>query len=367
MKIFIDAHVFDACMQGSRTYIHGLYRELIVDNRDILFFFGAYKINGLKEEFGEHPNVRFVKYFTKNKFIRLAFNIPFILIKYKIDISHFQYITPIIKVSKEIVTIHDVLFLDFPGLFPWSYRLQNKFLFKRSARRADYILTVSGYSQKRISHHFKIKEERIHIIPDGISEEFFKKNEELPDVRLKYDLVKYLLYVSRIEPRKNHLTLLKVFVEMNLWNEGYKLVFIGSKSLNVKSFYSYLNSLPEEILKSVIIIGSSKGNELKSFYQNCSLFIYPSIAEGFGIPPLEAIASYAPVLCSKSTAMSDFSFLGESLFDPESMDELKNKISIYLKTGMTGTAEKAEFIRKNYNWKNSAAIYSKVIFRDDKN
>jgi glycosyltransferase involved in cell wall biosynthesis len=361
-RLFVDAHIFDDPLQGTRTYLKELYIELIHLNHSVNFFFGAFDAQQLKREFGEHENVRFIKFNSRNKFLRLIFIIPFIIIKYKIDISHFQYISPLFRFSKEILTTHDILFMDFADLFPYSYRKLNKFLFRRSARRADYLLTVSDYSRNRIAEHFMIKEENIHVITNGVNIDFFDPVGELPDVKSKFNLDKYILYVSRIEPRKNHLLLLKAFVEIGLWKDGIKLVFIGSKTLPTPLFESYLEKLPEKIRSSVLLINESYGNELKSFYRNSSLFVYPSLAEGFGIPPLEAIASGVPVLCSNSTAMSDFNFLHEWQFSPYSVEELKEKIIKSLYSETWDIIDAQEYIKQNYNWKNSADRFADIIF-----
>jgi glycosyltransferase involved in cell wall biosynthesis len=363
IRLFVDSHVFDDSLQGSRTYIKGLYNELIKSDLNIEFYFGAFDIENLENEFGKHENVRYIKYHTRNKFIRLAIDIPYNILKYRIDIAHFQYISPLFKFSKEILTIHDVLFLDFPDLFPAGYRLRNKVLFRGSARKADYLLTVSEYSRQRISEHFGIKTEDIHIIPNGISDDYFNYYRKLPDIKTKYGLNMYMLYVSRIEPRKNHVLLLKAFEELELWKKGYKLVLIGNKALASPLFESCFRQLPDIVSKSVLVIDGSYGDELKSFYRNCSLFIYPSLAEGFGIPPLEAVASQVPVLCANTTAMSDFSFLGNGLFNPQSISELKEKINLFLDDGKKDFRSESEYVRTRYNWRNSASAFVKIILK----
>jgi glycosyltransferase involved in cell wall biosynthesis len=364
MNLFIDAHLFDSPPEGSRTYIKGLYSELIEKNPSIYFYFAAFNTQELRDQFGVRENVKYLKYFSRNKFLRLVLNIPFLIVKNNIDLAHYQYITPLIKCSREIVTIHDLLFLDFPELFPSSYRIRNRFLFKRSAFRADFLLTVSEYSKKSISRHFNIREDKVHVIPNGISDEFFERDKPLPDIKIKYSLEKYILYVSRIEPRKNHFTLLKAFTELNLWQKGFKLVFVGRESIKSPELDKYLNNLPSNIRESVIKIESSQGNELMSFYRNCSLFVYPSFGEGFGIPPLEAAASEVPVLCSDSTAMNDFNFLVNSLFNPASLEDLKEKMMKILNGEENDLKGRMEFIKTNYNWSKSALRFSELILHD---
>ena len=136
------------------------------------------------------------------------------------------------------MTVHDLLFLDFPQYFPLSYRLKNGFMFWKSARRADVLLTVSEYSKDEIYRHFKIAKNKIGVTFNGV----LLPEKDLPktEVRERLGLRKYILTVSRIEPRKNHISLLKAFVEMKLYNDGYKLVFVGGYDWSNREFDDYL-------------------------------------------------------------------------------------------------------------------------------
>jgi glycosyltransferase involved in cell wall biosynthesis len=360
-RLFIDGHIFDDPLQGSRTYLLGIYSELIKKSSSVDFFFGAYNIDNIRREFGVTDNVHYIKYRTRNRFFRLGLEIPFLILKFKIEISHFQYISPLFKLSKEIVTIHDVLFLDYPHLFPFQFRLKNKILFKLSAKRADILLTVSEYSKDRISKHLMIEKNHIYVIANAVSEDFFKPEGELPDVKSEYHIDNYLLYVSRFEPRKNQLMLLKAFVELKLWSNNYMLVFIGSQAIPYPAFERYRENLPDYIKKSILLVNESYGNELKSFYRNCLLFVYPSFGEGFGIPPLEAVASNVSAICSNSTAMSDYKFLGDRLFNPDSPDELKEKLMKYLKDISGYKNHEVDYVRENFRWSDRADKFSELL------
>lgn len=364
MNLFVDSHVFDGILQGSRTYLKELNTELIRQFPSVNFFFGAYDIQNLEKEFGKHENVRYLRYRVRNKYFRMLFDIPYLILKYKIDIAHYQYISPVFRFSKEIVTIHDVLFLDFPDMFTTLFRVTNKFLFRKSARRADFVLTVSEYSRQRIAEHLGIQLENIHVISNGVNEGFFLPVGELPDIREKFNLDKYLLYVSRIEPRKNHVLLLRAFVDLRLWEKGYSLVFIGSVTQKAPMLDNYLKTLSPEIKKAVRFIDGSFGNELKAFYRSCDLFVYPSLAEGFGIPPLEAFASGVPLLCSNTTSLSEFGFLKDSFFNPFSLEDLKDKITQKLNEVKCVNESGIKFIKSNFSWKKSAKDFGTLILND---
>lgn len=360
MNILIDAHVFDETHQGSRTYLKGLYQELVKLLPEISFFFAAYNFETIRTEIGNYPNVHFVQ-LKRGKYLRLLVEMPYLIWKHKIDFAHFQYISPPLKNCKSIVTVHDVLFKDFKSLFPIKYRIINDFLFRLSARRANLLLTVSEYSGERIALHYKIPVARIGITPNGISQEFFANelSGQKTEIREKYNLDRYILYVSRIEPRKNHLMLLKAFSELRLWERNYKLVCIGKKDFSFSDIDLFLNTCLGECKRNILLLQDIDASELVTFYKNASLFIYPSIAEGFGIPPIEAVAAATPTLCSNSTAMSDFAFLGNDLFDPYNLDELKAKILDKLSkpADLSRTAILKQIVAEKYSWSSSARSF----------
>ena len=359
IKLFVDAHWFDDSFQSTAVFIKGLYSEIAADSRFELYM-GAVNLENLKKEFN-NSEINYLQYTSHSKYYRLAIDIPRLIRKHKIDIAHYQYTSPLIKNTKEIVTIHDLLFLDFTNLFPWHYRTVKNFLFSRSAKRADLITTVSNYSFNAIVKHYNISQHKMLLTPNGVSKDFFRdfNRTPLPDIKSKYNLETYILYVSRIEPRKNHITLLKAYVESEIWKTDTKLVLIGREDIAVKEFDHYLNELPGNIRKNVIQLQNIAFEELMSFYQKAALFVYPSIAEGFGIPPLEAAALKTKTLCSNTTAMSDFVFFENDLFTPLDIGALSSKMIAKLKADDLGRREYlSRYIFDNYNWKLIASNFT---------
>lgn len=359
MKLLVDCHVFDGKFQGTRTYLQGLY-SCMISYKDIDFYFAARDTNNIKNVFGEAENIHYVKMRSSGSVKRLAVEIPKIIKRYNIAYAHFQYISPLIKYCKEIVTIHDLLFMDYPQYFPLSYRIKNKYMFKRSAKRADILLTVSEYSKNEIVRHFQIDSNRIAVTPNAVLPILSDMKQE--DVRKKWNLDKYILTVGRVEPRKNFLTLLKAFVELKLYEKEYKLVIIGTPDLAYTEFYDYYTSLAGDI-KNAVIMDRASFPELVSLYKNASLFVFPSLAEGFGIPPLEAIEYGCPLLCSNVTAMAEFGLPNEIMFNPNDIEELKLKMTNVL-NGLCHQID-VEVLGSKYTWARSAEIlYQMIISRE---
>lgn len=359
MNLFIDAHLFDGPGQGTKTYLKGLYGSLIKNNTDTQFFLASSKPDRLASEFPESQNVHYIQYSSTNKYVRLSWGIPMKIRKYNIDVAHFQYISPAIKSCYEVLTIHDLLFMDFPDHFPSKYKFTRNYLFERSARRADCITTVSAYSKETLVRHYKIAEDKIAVTPNGVLDLYWENQERLIDIRTKYGVSQFILYVSRFEPRKNQVGLLRAYCKLKLWKEQIQVVFIGSLGIASVEFTKLYNSLDQKIRSQIIILEDINFEELKAFYSTCLLFVYPSFAEGFGIPPLEAAVCGANVICSNTTAMSEFDFFEDQLFDPHNEKEVQDKITYFLNHPPHPDKKRLvrELIRKRYNWELSAEIF----------
>ena len=364
VKIFVDAHVFDDEYQGTRTFIRGLYSVIAYENQFQLYF-AAKNIENLKYELREicdFSNVHFLQLKSNNKFTRLLFEIPRLIKVNEIDFAHFQYIVPPIKNCKYIVTIHDLLFMDYKREFSLFYRLSKRFLFKYAALRSEFVTTVSNYSRDAIKKHFHINKP-ITVIPNGVSESYFKRVEKQISVQYiqeKYKMTHYLLYVSRFEPRKNHYCLLKSYLDLKLYEQDYHLVLLGHKSMGNPGFENLYNIQSDAIKQKIFIHDKITNEDLFHFYNGASLFVYPSIAEGFGIPPLEAGAVKTPVICSNTSAMNEFDFFEQNHIDPTNTELLKKRIKAYLEESER-SHEKLNrisyLIREKYNWSNSASIF----------
>lgn len=351
-SIFVDCHVFDGGYQGSRTYIKGLYSSLIPMVPTIRFYLAAVDIENLKRNFGEYGNVTYLRYNSHNKYYRMLFDIPRMIKKHRIQWGHFQYMLPALKLCNEITTIHDVLFLDFPQYFSFKYRFVFNWLFKKAANRSELLLTVSEYSKDRIAYYYSINKSHIHITPNGI-----------PAMKLEESTTKnFILYVSRIEARKNHVGLIKAYVNSKLFVEGIKLIIAGRKSSEVPTLDAYVASLPQKI-RTNIIFCTPTDKELRDLYSSCKLFVYPSLAEGFGIPPLEAALYRKPVLCANATAMEEFRDLGFYMFDPNSDKEFSDKLFqlSHLNFDPIELEKTALKIQQKYNWEYSAQLFLKYV------
>jgi glycosyltransferase involved in cell wall biosynthesis len=342
IKILVDAHIFDHSYQGTATYIKGLYNSLVKHNQ-IEIVLCACDIDNLKVHF-PNPKFKFLKLQTHSKFKRLAIEYPQIIRKGNFDYAHFQYIVPLFSNCKIINTIHDLLFLENPQYFPWSYRFTKGLLFRYSAKKSDIILTVSEYSKKSLIKYFNLKTKNVIVTPNAVTTLTI-------DATKSIKKEKYILYVSRFEPRKNHIALLQAYLNLKLYEQGYNLVFIGSKKEKIEeeAYNDLISLIPEKCKQFVIFLEKLNDEELNNYYKQATAFVFPSLAEGFGIPPLEAAINNCKVLCSNTTAMDDFSFF-KYRFNPSDSIEFESKLDQLLNDNDYPYREIKENIQRKYNW-----------------
>jgi glycosyltransferase involved in cell wall biosynthesis len=365
IRLFVDAHVFDGEYQGTRTFIKGIYSEL-AKLPGLQIYLAANDIQKLRENFPAGENLTFLRYKTRSAVLRLGYEIPKLIGQYKIDFAHFQYWVPPFKNCKFIVTTHDLLFRELPDEFPRGYRIIRNYFFKRAALKADIFTTVSEHSKQSIEKYFGVAQQSIAVIANGVNDKFFDEYDKAFSqdyILKKYGLSRFILCVSRIEPRKNQALLLKAFLDLKLHESECHLVFLGKESLQVAELTKMIAALPGAVRKYLYFRSDVGDEDLLHFYRVAHLFVYPSKAEGFGIPPLEAAACRTPVVCSGTSALGDFSFFEGHQIDPYDYTAFRDKLKeSFQKTYSEDHLQHlSQIIQEKYSWKKSAQTLYQLI------
>lgn len=358
MRIGIDFHVLQAEWQGSgiRRYIEGIYRAaLALPSRHEWVFF----VDDASRAPTDWPgNLEWQGFNTKSRIARLGWATSKRLKETKIDCYHMQFVAPLLKTCKEAVSIHDILFETHPQFFPRSAQFTLAPLIRRSAHRASLILTISEYSKRMIMERWGIPEDRICLTPCAVDPVMFNPGDPLLSrqlVKETYQLEDYILSVGRIEPRKNHQSLIHSYAYLKTRGKSLpKLVFVGGKDFGYRDLAALIQEKGLE--KDVVFLHSVSDQMLPHLYRAALVMAYPSFAEGFGIPPLEAMACGCPVITSRTTALEEV--VGDSgwLIDPEEWPT----ISEALLMAIQDPSGRQEHIRKGlvqatkYSWESSA-------------
>jgi glycosyltransferase involved in cell wall biosynthesis len=225
--------------------------------------------------------------------------------------------------ENQVVTIHDASTLDHPEWFSGSFAKWYRFLLPRLARRVRKIITVSEFSRRELARLCHVPLEKIAAIHNGISPRFAPASAEQKAVLAKkHGLVKpFVLYLGSLEPRKNVAALLKAWT--NVAPRGHELVLAGAASriFRERGF--------AELPPGTRLLGRVDDDELPVLLSAADWFAFPALYEGFGFPPLEAMACGTPVLCSNATSLPEVcgaSFDGKTgaalYFDPQNVDDL---------------------------------------------
>lgn len=361
-KILIDARSVGGEGQGMLTYIVGLYNAMKKGySFHYDFYFAGYDFEAMQSHFPWIKKSNFILLSTTSKWSLFTVEFPSIIKKHKIDYAHFQYVTPFLKSCKQIVTTHDVLFLDFPEEFSWFYRFQRKLLFYFSLLRSEIRLTVSDYSRNKIAEHFNLPAASIAITPNAVKDTFlqpFDKSKIRKKLRDKLGIDNYILYVSRVEKRKNHQQLLDAFETLQLSEQGYQLVLVGNDTLGEQDIAQSIQGFTQRYPGKVHWLRNISDDDLMQLYQGAELFVYPSKAEGFGIPPIEAAALGVNTLCANNTAMQDFYFFKENLYeasDVQQFHELLQK-NLNQRPATKELQNIARIVKHQYSWQSAAQV-----------
>ena len=228
----------------------------------------------------------------------------------KADVTHFfNYIVPPFVHGKKVVTVHDMVYKAFPE----TVRGRTKFMLnsglKRSMKRADVIVTDSEFSKREIIKYFPRYEDKIRVVPCGVDMERFHpctQPERIPEVKKSLGIEgDYFLYLGTIEPRKNLERLISAYGALvkKLGDRSPKLVLAGGKGWLYDGIFARVERLG--LADKVIFTKYVPSEDMNPLMCGALAFVFPSLYEGFGMPPLEAMACGVPVLASGEASLPE--------------------------------------------------------------
>ncbi len=264
-------------------------------------------------------------------------------------IINFSNTLPIFYTNK-IVTIHDIINLKYD--VNWKYKKYYEIVWPLMLKNSKHIITVSEFSKKEISDYFNINPNKISVIYNGVNETFKPKK-----IRQKE---KYILGLSSIAKHKNFERLIQAFLKIDT---NVKLYIVGGINPKIfgKSTLKILDKIQES--KNIVFLGRVDDDKLIELYSNALFFVYPSLYEGFGIPPLEAQACGCSVLLSDIPVFKEV--YGNSVHYCNPLDENDIKIQIeYLLNNqqfLDKLKNKSLENVKKYTWEKSAEIFLRIL------
>lgn len=357
-RLGVDFHTWDGIFQGSRSHILGLYREAIRLAPEIDFVFLLDGIDSLRDAHPEFraPNVELVRMAHQRAPVRLGLQLPWLQWKHRIDLLHMQYRLPFVRTGACACTIHDLLFETHPQFFPRSFVLQSKLTFRHAARRAKLLFAVSQFSKGEIARLYGVPADDIAITYNGVDPQRFRPGPEGADAVRELGLEPggYLLTVGRLEPRKNHETLIHAYAELGA--DAPPLVIVGQRDFS----YEQINrAVVKHGLQQRVRFLSSVGDQaLPAVMRHALAFAYPAFAEGFGMPVAEAMASGVPVITSNTTSLPEVGGTAALYADPESSAQLAAALRQVLGDAALRERMRAQGLEqvRKFDWQQSAQV-----------
>ncbi len=367
MKIVINATPLLSFATGVGRYTYEISKYLEQDKQlKVDFFYGYYSKKLIEPD--EKTVLKSFKSSIRSKYIKKILR-KLLAIFSKIRISKYDVywepnFIPIrhINTNKIISSIHDFSFILYKDFHPRERIEYFDNYFFKNIYKSDMIICFSEFTKREIMERLNFEDNRIKVIPHGVKHDVFRVHN---DLSLGFVLPqKFILCVGSIEPRKNLLGLLKAYDKLSSEIKSeYKLVLAGFKGWKNKDIMKIIDDNKEY----VIYLGYISDLELAKVYNLASLFVFPSFYEGFGFPPLEAMACGTPVITSNVSSLPEVGGDAVIYCNPYDIEDIKEKIEMVLnnKELQRKMIEKGLKRVKQFTWEKAAKkhleVFNKVL------
>ena len=280
------------------------------------------------------------------------------------DVSCFlNYYIPPFASGKRVSVVYDMVARAYPETMDFRTRILLGTTLRSSIKRADRIVTISEAAKSEIIKYYNTDADRISVMPMGVEEGYCPQTEGLNDIKLKYGIDgAYLMYLGTLEPRKNIETLIRAYALLKKRISAPKLVIAGKKGWAYEGIFKLTKEL--ELESDVIFTGYLERSEIPVLLTGAEAFVFPSVYEGFGMPPLEAMACGCPVITSNVSALPEVAGDAGLLCDPKSPEEFAAAMERVCtdKALAKSMSEKGLERAKSYTWKRAADIFMNAVY-----
>lgn len=358
MKIAIDIRDAGGEKTGKGFFTYGLVQSLLNLDRS-----NQYLLYSDKKECPFPLQDNFIFKTIGEKGLRWHLSVLQDVKKTRPDIyfSPTSFIVPSIapKWLKVVIVVHDLVAFLFPKNHAKKAVFIERLTLRKALKKSTHVFVVSENTQNDLIEHFDFPKAQITEVPCAPHSIYLEEIDPKlsRDVLKKYNLPdKFILGVGTIEPRKNYTNLIKAFIVVKRKYPDLKLVIVGKKGWKFNEIDQLVKQ--HKLEQEVIFTGYVNDQDLHHIYHSAEVFVFPSIYEGFGIPPLEAMASGCPVIASNSSSLPEVIGDAGLLIDPKSSPKIADAIVSILETPQLRSTliEKGFFRSRKFNWEKSAEI-----------
>ncbi len=310
MRVGINASKFFEVNTGVGRYTSNLCKHILeTDGKNDYYLYSPGQMNITIKTDSKRIHFKKSGITRQNNTLRILWEqigLPLYSMNDRLDLFHYtdHALSLLQRTRPVIITVHDIAYIKFPWLFNKSRQIYKQYIIDRSIRKADVIIVPSYSTKKDIVQYFGISDGKIRVIYHGVENRFCPiRNVE--EYRLKNNLpLKMILNVGTLEPRKNVVTLIRAFKKLRERGlKDYNLVIAGEKGWLYKQIFKEIRSGGVE--QSILVLGVVRDEDLPMLYNCAEIFVYPSLYEGFGFPPLEAMACGIPVITSNTSSLPE--------------------------------------------------------------
>lgn len=352
MRIGIDAKWYYSGPPSGVRVIQNLVNELCrhnVENEFVIFLDKKFK--DYTYPFKNTKNITLKFLWAGNNFLSNIFVLPWIAQRQRLDVMIFQNFVSPFYIGLKAVYIFDVLFKSHPHFFTGKERIYFSAIKPLTKWFANGVITLSETEKNRIASYGFAKKEKIHAVIIGV-EGVFKPLEdqnktEVEIVKEKFRLpTRFLLYVGRLNSRKNIENIIQALP--HLADKEITLIVAGKEDWKQSNYHTL--AIEARVLNRIFFTGWTENHELPIIYSLATVFCFPSYAEGFGLPPLESMASGVPVVTSNATSLPEVCGDAAIYISPknhlqtaQAINQLLNDNSLYEKMCKRGIEHSKQF------------------------
>ena len=380
MKIAFDAQLlFEKQKTGIGFTVENLLKNMELDKEDEfnLNYFSLRNGQDKERVIKDYVNKGYKKstclfYYRLYRSICRKIPLPYSLFfRYKAQITQFfNYDIVPGTYGKSVTFIYDMVYKVYPETISKDTIKMLDYNLDKACKKSDHIITISKFSKSEIMKYMNVPENKISVIPCGVDHSRFHpyySEDVVERARIKYGIPKnYILYLGTLEPRKNIELLVEAYCNLIKENDLCPdLVIAGKKGWMYETIFEKVHSLGIE--NNIIFTDYIDTDDVPIILKGAIVFVYPSIYEGFGLPPLEAMACGTPVIASNTASLPEVVGNAGILVDPFSVYEIKNAMHqmVFDDSKREIMREKGILRAKEYTWRASADqlknVYKKIL------
>jgi len=365
MRVGLDGWVLGSQIGGDETYLRNVIRGLaaVEPDDDYTLFVSTHLPS---DAIPGAQDMRRVWVQPRNPRIRLPLALPLALAQHRVEVLHVQYAAPLYPVPI-VVAVHDIAYEHFPSFFPPSVVTGLRVLVPWTIRRAAFVLTLSEFSKQDIVRRYRVPPDKV-VVTYLAADAMFRPLHDptrLAEARIRYGTGEhFILSVGNLQPRKNLRALIDAYVRLRRADTTRaRLVIVGRRVWSHDDIFQAARESGYE--DELVFTDYVPDDDLVALYNAAELFVYPSLFEGFGLPPLEAMACGTPVVTSNTSALPETVGDAALTVDPHNVEALAVAMARALDDADLRARLSGDGLRRaqSFSWERTARTISAVYHR----